>query len=541
MGVLSRAREASGPPEAAPRPCEPWHAGARGRRAAAGPPKPRASCVHFAALIAGALGSAACSDWRTDSTHSTETTESTKRIELPPTTDPAVLAGAVRNAAAGGCGDLAATLAALGARATEGRPRLRSRELRGLVDDALDAASGACRGNAARATLASARGPAVALARSEVSGADQAAALASLERAHDDVAAIRFRRAELHERAGRTDEAARELRRGLELEDDPDARAALARLEVVRGRPEAALRLLAAAQGSGHEAIAEARTAALAAAGRDADVVLEVSRAPIDLRPELARAAARAAAAPDRLAQAGRGSSEILRALADRARGEGGPAASARLLAGAAALEPRDAALAQTLAQDLAAAGDLDGAIDAWDRAAALAPAAERPCLEPIALLVGAGRSSDARARSEALARAARSGGDADALARASAGAAAAGDRALALALAREAQGARPSDGRLASILADRLEEAGKHSEALEALVRLFVCGAHGRPWHRHDLARRLAALARSSGQADALEARLRAAPSESRCTPTRPDELAQMAGAIVASLRPPK
>ncbi len=134
-----------------------------------------------AALLAAPAAICSCSDRRP--ARRAPDAGLAKRIDLPATTDPAVLAGAVRARSAGGCGDLAATLEALGARATGGRPLLRSRELRGLVDDALEAATPLCRGDAARARLASAQGPAVALARSELSGADQAAALASGEAA----------------------------------------------------------------------------------------------------------------------------------------------------------------------------------------------------------------------------------------------------------------------------------------------------------------------------------------------------------------------
>jgi hypothetical protein len=44
-------------------------------------------------------------------------------------------------------------------------------------------------------------------------------------------------------------------------------------------------------------------------------------------------------------------------------------------------------------------------------------------------------------------------------------------------------------------MLAQRLAEAGDKAGAGRAYANLLVCGAHGRPWHRHEVAAKLQEL----------------------------------------------
>ncbi len=447
-----------------------------------------------------------------------------------------MLAAVVREASSKGCGGLAAALEALDERARGGAPRLPARALLGLVSDSLAGAATTCPAPAARQWLAAMRGTVVELARAELLSAEPDAGLAVLEAAPRDVPAVLIRCAELLERAGRPLDARRRLSRALEIEDEPATRVALARMELAGGDARRALDLLPPAHLAATQSAAQVRAAALAWLGREAEAVREVAIAPLDQRAAVARAAAGASRNPSRLAAAAKASPETLWSLAERARHEHGPDASARLLQQAADLAPRDAALLEALAEDLSAAGEDERALAAWDRAAALAPVAQRPRLEPIALCVRIGRRREARRRAEVLAASARAIADADALARASVAASAAGDAALALHLAREALDARPGDGRLALGLAERLEQAGRTSEALSALARLFVCGAHSRPWHRHELAVRMGSLARERGGVVALEPLLRRA--EECGTPPDPEDLVNTRATIFAQLR---
>jgi thioredoxin-like negative regulator of GroEL len=173
----------------------------------------------------------------------------------------------------------------------------------------------------------------------------------------------------------------------------------------------------------------------------------------------------------------------------------------------------------------LAAAGRIDDALVAWDRAAAAAPAQPAYRLAPIRALVALDHRARARTRAVAIIEAARTGGEVDALLTASASAAAIGDAPQAVELARHAQRKRPGDGRLAFTVAERLVEAGDRATAAAGFSELLVCGAHGRPWHRHEVAGRLVALA-----TDAASARLVIAALDARrtCTPIDPPDLAR-------------
>jgi hypothetical protein len=132
----------------------------------------------------------------------------------------------------------------------------------------------------------------------------------------------------------------------------------------------------------------------------------------------------------------------------------------------------------------------------------------------------------------------ARGAGTAEALVTGSAAASAGGEPALAVALAREAEAARPGDGRLAFLIANRLAEAGEATAAARAYQELLVCGARGRPWHRHEVAGRMLQLAGDAAGAGraAVQASLDRAPA---CTPVEPDDLAGFIGGIRRALPP--
>jgi cytochrome c-type biogenesis protein CcmH/NrfG len=262
----------------------------------------------------------------------------------------------------------------------------------------------------------------------------------------------------------------------------------------------------------------------LARSARVAEAARAVAAAPLDARPALADRVAEACAADrlDELARAAGSEPELLRAAADRIERARGSAAVLVLRERAAAIAGDRAESWDALGRARAAAGRIDDALAAWQRAAAAAPAQPSYRLAPIRALVAAGQGERARARAAEEARAARAAGSVDALVAASSAAAAAGDGSEAIALAREARAARPGDGRLAFLLGDRLAGGGDPTGAARVWAELLVCGAHGRAWHRHEVAGRLLRLA-EAGQGAAVSAALAAAPG---CPPVDPAEL---------------
>jgi hypothetical protein len=104
---------------------------------------------------------------------------------------------------------------------------------------------------------------------------------------------------------------------------------------------------------------------------------------------------------------------------------------------------------------------------------------------------------------------------------------------ALALAVARDAVRAHPQHGGLRFLLADRLDEAGRPAEAAEVLATLLVCGSHGRPWHRHEVAARLTKL--PPGPAHARASALLERPP---CEPVEPTSLARYRDGVARQLR---
>jgi tetratricopeptide (TPR) repeat protein len=404
----------------------------------------------------------------------------------------------VTGLARGGCPGLRRALAALDG------SRISGRTLAGLVDDAIAAAGESGCGARAAAALAG-DSAAFQLARARSLADRPREALAALAPGASEPA-VHLRRAEILAALERPGEALPELQAYLaRVPDDSRARAAVVEGLLALGRTHEAL----AAAGPPRDPTArEANVAALAAAGRMDECAAAVASAPLPERPALARRAAALAprAAIERIARAPERDPdsksdididvELCAAFADRVEAEGGAAAALPLRERAARAAPARAELADALARALAAAGRIDDAVRAWDAAIAAAPAAAVYELAPIRALVAAGMGRRARERALAIISRAREARDADELATASSAAAAAGDAALAARLAREARGARPGDGRLAMLVGERLADAGDRAGAAAAWTELLVCGAHGRPWHRHEVAARLVQLA---------------------------------------------
>ena len=277
--------------------------------------------------------------------------------------------------------------------------------------------------------------------------------------------ALSLRRAEIFEELRRTDDARRELALVLALAPDDMALAQH--------------RLLSVSAAAQHNNLPE--------------LTRLVAAAPIADRPRLAHRAAREVrsdmvwALPD-------GGPELALAAAELLEEIDGPVASLRPRERLVELVPDDADAWDGLARSRVAKGWLDDALVAWDRAIAIAPAQPAFRTAPIRALVLAGDPARARKRAEAIAQEARKTSNIELLVVASAGAAFVDPR-LAVTLAQEARRLRPTDGGLAFLVAQRLAEAGDKPAAGRAYAMLLVCGAHGRPWHRHEVAGKLAEL----------------------------------------------
>lgn len=242
----------------------------------------------------------------------------------------------------------------------------------------------------------------------------------------------------------------------------------------------------------------------LARTGRLAEAARAVAASSLDERPALAEAVAAACAADrlDDLARAAGAEPDLLTAVADRVERERGSAAVLELRERAVAAAGDRAEAWDALGRARVASGRVDDALAAWDRAAAAAPAQPSYRLAPIRALVAVGDRPRARDRAGQVASAARAARDPDALVTASAALAEAGNAGEAAVLAREASAARPGDGRLAFLLGDRLAGAGDPAAAAAVWTELLVCGAHGRSWHRHEVAGRLLRLTQAGGGA---------------------------------------
>lgn len=394
--------------------------------------------------------------------------------------DPAQASSRVR-AMVGSCAGLTRVLDQIAA------ARVSGRLLAGFVDDAIahaqcDDLAGAVKGAAA----------AHQLARARLADGHPEAALAELTARSEP--AIRLRRAELLDRIGRSEDALHELA-GLALDDEAATLRRLLEISV------------------------------LARAGKHEEVARAIAAAPLPEQPRLAFRAA--ADAPEdalgRLAQAG--TLDLATAAADRLEQLHGPAAALAARERIASLDESRAESWDALGRARIAAGQIDQALAAWDRASDLAPAQPAYRIAPIRALVIAGAPQRAKTRARALAEQARAAHDVELLVTASAGAAAAGDPALAVELARDARSRRTGDGRLAFLVAERLGEAGEVKAAADAYAELLACGAHGRPWHRHEVAGKLLVLAGQSAKARAIV--LAAVAASRACTTVEPDDLA--------------
>ena len=351
--------------------------------------------------------------------------------------------------------------------------RITGRLLVGLVDEAISEARQRC----PELVIRGKRIP-HQLARARLAEDRPADALAALPPSDD--AAVRYRRAELLDRLGRAAEALREID------------AALARSPDDQGRMQRRLIAVSHAAATGdHAALARA-----------------ITDAPLAERPRLAFRAVSVTppAALDALATST--ALELVIEAANRIEEQRGPAAALAARERVVAAMPDDADHWDTLARSRIAAGREDDALAAWDRAATIAPAQASYRLSPIKALVIAGSNDRARTRAAQLAKLGRDRADPELLETASAGAAAAGDVKLALALAQEARAKRPGDGKLAFLVAQRLAEAADMAAAADAYVELLFCGAHGRPWHRHEVAGKLLQLNQPERVRAALDAK---------------------------------
>ncbi|HTE50422.1 MAG TPA: hypothetical protein VK698_06090 [Kofleriaceae bacterium] len=438
--------------------------------------------------------------------------------------DPAVASEAVVRLARGGCPRLELALRALS------RSQISGRLLLGLVEDAV-AAAPSCADAAALAAVdrvgrvGPAAGPVAALARARLLADRPDRALAALPGEASEPA-VHLQRAEILAALGRPAEALAAWERfSASAPGDLPARAARAEGLLALGRADDAAR---AAGPPPHldPALREAYVAAVAAAGRERETAAAIASAPVPERPELARRAVEVAPV-DALARLGEvpgATADLVASIADRLESKEGAAAVVSLRRRAADAEPRNADRADALARALSAAGLLDQAVDAWDRAATLAPAQPAYSLAPIRALAAAGHGARARRRARALAATARAAADADRLLTASAGAAAAGDEEASVVLVRDAIRVRPGDGRLVFALGERLAGAGDRPGAAGVWAELLACGAHGRPWHRHEVAGRLVGLASDAASTRVVQAALEA---RRACAPVDPEDLA--------------
>jgi tetratricopeptide (TPR) repeat protein len=234
-------------------------------------------------------------------------------------------------------------------------------------------------------------------------------------------------------------------------------------------------------------------------AGRYQAVAARIAAAELPERPRLAFRAA-SDAPPQALAALAAAATEpeLATSIADRLEAELGPKAALAARDLAAAKGPDRAEHHDALARARLDAGQLTAALGAWDRAAAIAPLQPLYRLAPIRALVAAGARDRACARATAIAATAAG---IEPLLLAASAAAACGDHPRAIELARAAQALRPGDGRLTFNLGEHLADAGA-AEAITVLTDLLICGAHGRPWHRHEVAARVLSLATDAAAA---------------------------------------
>lgn len=368
------------------------------------------------------------------------------------------------------------------------------RDLIAEVDAALEAARDACRD---RKQAIHGAGVAQQLARARLAEPHREAALAELKSVADP--AVALRRAELLDGLGEPVDA-------------------LAALSPALADPSAQVR----------QRILQVSIAARA--GTVAEVERVIRTAPLPERITLAHRAAADAPISVRDSLARGDTPELVAAIADVIEQQHGPAAARTARERLVVLEPDNADHWDALGRARIAAGMTSDALAAWDRAHEIAPAQPAFVLTPIDALLIANERGLATTRVASVAARARSRHDIPALETASAAAAKVGDSTLALALAREAHALRPTDGKLAFLVGQRLTDAGDRSGAANAYAELLVCGAHGRPWHRHEVAAKLVALGDPATVATALSAKR-------ACSPVDAEDLER----YLATLRPPR
>lgn len=393
---------------------------------------------------------------------------SKKAADPPP--DPLAASSRITALAAKNCAGLAEAIAQLAP--------FHGRILIELVDDALAVAPKPCTLDGTSA--------AAQLARARLAEPRHADALALLTLAREP--AICIRRAELLDQLGRPADALGEL---ATLNDADDATQTMRRL----------------------------LAASIAARAADPAVGALVDAAPVTERRSLAFRAAADAPAAALASLVKTAPAELATAIGDRIEKDAGPAAALAARQRAVAADADIAEHHDALARAQIASGEITAAMISWDRAASLAPAQAAYRITPIHALLIANQPALAKQRAVALAAVARADADdVELRLTASLAAATAGDHALAIALGTEALALRPTDGRLAFELAHRHAEAGDRAAAAQRYAELLICGAHGKPWHRHEVAAKLAALG------DAAPAALAAKPA---CEVVEPDDLA--------------
>ena len=289
-------------------------------------------------------------------------------------------------------------------------------------------------------------------------------------------------------------------------------------------RPAEALAELARVPGADASEQRALEVAALAKAGVIDRAAALVAAAPAEARTSLANRLVAHAPASRIGALATSPTLDIAIAAGNRLEALHGPAAALAARRHAAALAPDDADLQAALAVSLAAANRLDDALAAWDRAAAIAPAQPAFRLAPLRALVAANDHERARTRAAQLADEARAHSEPELLVTASHAAVIAGEPARGVTLVQLARERSPRDGRLAFELALRHLDAGDRAAAIEAFAELLVCGAHGKPWHRHELAGKLVLLATDASSRQAIR---RALAKPRACTPADAADLA--------------
>jgi tetratricopeptide (TPR) repeat protein len=267
-------------------------------------------------------------------------------------------------------------------------------------------------------------------------------------------------------------------------------------------------------------------------AGRYIAAAARIAAAELPERPALALRAASDAPAEALPALAATAvEPELAAAVADRLEHDRGPEEALAARERAAAAGPDRAEHHDALARARLAAGQRDAALAAWDRAAELAPLQPLYRLVPIRALVALGDRERACARAATIAVAA---GDVERLLVAATAAAACGDHPRAIEIARAARDRRPSDGRLAFNLGERLTEGGDPAAA-RVFADLLICGAHGRAWHRHEVAARLVALATDPSASRRVLEELDAPRT---CPPVDTPELADYLGSLRTKLK---